>query len=561
MDMQNFVAPGPGPWELETAHFPKPASKLGLEQVMAGYQKGFAYGTARYGLLLSHFKPAIVNGFWYQQAIAFGAPEGAKGPPPKPILWLLTRLHPGMRARIAAGAEAMSKKLWREDLRIWDEEDKPRALAAHRALLAVDVRALDDASLAKHLHACEAHVGEMIFLHHKYTIGCALPVGDFLAHVSAWTGKSAGEVLEALRGSSRVSLGFSATELDALAKALRADPEARAILAGSDPAAVIAALRAHGGEVGAAMRELYDLVEHRALSYDVGERACGEMPDMLVKAIRAAADGRFEAARDDAKARAATLKATVPKEHHTTFDALLEEARHINRLRDERGLYADCWAVGIARRAALEAGRRLAARGQLEAFEHAVDLTAAEADALLLGRGGPSASEVAARVLHRTTKTVADCPAFLGCEPAPPPDPEILPEAARRGARAVTAMISNVLHECETPSSKDVVRGFSVNTGVYEGTARRVDGASDFGRIEQGDVLVTRSTSAYFNVVLPLLGAIVTDRGGQLSHAAIVAREYGIPGIVGTRDATKLIPDGARVRVDGTTGEITVLGV
>jgi pyruvate,water dikinase len=78
--------------------------------------------------------------------------------------------------------------------------------------------------------------------------------------------------------------------------------------------------------------------------------------------------------------------------------------------------------------------------------------------------------------------------------------------------------------------------------------------------LQQGDVLVTRSTASSFNVVLPLLGAVVTDRGGQLCHAAIVAREYGIPGVVGTREATTLIPDGARVRVDGARGEIHVLG-
>ena len=99
-----------------------------------------------------------------------------------------------------------------------------------------------------------------------------------------------------------------------------------------------------------------------------------------------------------------------------------------------------------------------------------------------------------------------------------------------------------------------------VNTGAYEGPARVVMSPAEFDRIRQGDVLVTRSTSPYFNVVLPLLGALVTDRGGQLSHAAIVAREYGIPGIVGTRDATARIPDGSRVRVDGATGEVRVLG-
>jgi rifampicin phosphotransferase len=99
-----------------------------------------------------------------------------------------------------------------------------------------------------------------------------------------------------------------------------------------------------------------------------------------------------------------------------------------------------------------------------------------------------------------------------------------------------------------------------VNSGIYEGTARLVNDAADFGRIQRGDVLVTRMTSPYFNVVLPLLGAIVTDRGGQLCHAAIVAREYGIPGIVGTREATAKIADGARVRVDGTSGEVRLLG-
>ena len=94
--------------------------------------------------------------------------------------------------------------------------------------------------------------------------------------------------------------------------------------------------------------------------------------------------------------------------------------------------------------------------------------------------------------------------------------------------------------------------------GVYEGPARRVSGPTQFDRIVQGDVLVTESTTEAFNILLPLLGAIVTDAGGLLSHSAIVAREYGIPGVVGTRDATDRIVDGTRVRVDGDAGEVTV---
>ena len=84
-------------------------------------------------------------------------------------------------------------------------------------------------------------------------------------------------------------------------------------------------------------------------------------------------------------------------------------------------------------------------------------------------------------------------------------------------------------------------------------------GPSDFDRLRSGDVLVTATTTEAFNIVLPLLGAIVTDAGGLLSHAAIVSREYGIPGVVGCRDATSRIADGTRVEVNGSTGEVRVL--
>jgi len=87
----------------------------------------------------------------------------------------------------------------------------------------------------------------------------------------------------------------------------------------------------------------------------------------------------------------------------------------------------------------------------------------------------------------------------------------------------------------------------------------RVAGPSDFDRIQQGDVLLTEATTEAFNILLPLLSAIITDSGGALSHAAIISREYGIPGVVGTRDATVRIADGTRVRVDGDEGTVTVL--
>jgi pyruvate,water dikinase len=123
---------------------------------------------------------------------------------------------------------------------------------------------------------------------------------------------------------------------------------------------------------------------------------------------------------------------------------------------------------------------------------------------------------------------------------------------------AVGFAIDSLFGSSEEEHEEDMLRGLAASGGVYEGPARRVSGPDTFDRIVQGDVLVTESTTEAFNILLPLLGAIVTDSGGLLSHSAIVAREYGIPGVVGTREATERISDGALVRVDGDAGEVTV---
>ncbi len=147
----------------------------------------------------------------------------------------------------------------------------------------------------------------------------------------------------------------------------------------------------------------------------------------------------------------------------------------------------------------------------------------------------------------------------MGTPPPPPPDPSGLPPAIGRLMRATGIALGALFGSSEAPHDAQVLRGLAASPGVYEGPARLVSGPADFNRIAKGDVLVTMSTTEAFNILLPLLGAIVTDSGGLLSHSAIVAREYGIPGVVGTREGTERIADGARVRVDGGAGEVTVL--
>lgn len=564
MDTIGWEPPGKGPWELEATHFARPVSRFTGPAFCEGFVKGFSEGTARYGVLLDHLEPGLANGFMYNQPVAFGAPKGAMGPPPKPVLWLLTRLHPKMRARIATSARAFDERQWRADLAQWDEVDRPAAIDKHRAIQAVDPARLSDEELAAHVERCRRHLAAMIYLHHRYTITSTVVTGDLLAGVAAWTDVTPGEALGLLQGTSQISRGFAAAELDAAAKAITTSDPARSLLAGSVPADAALAGLCDDPVAGPDVRAYLDAVRYRSVGYDVADANAGELPEMLVSALRATVAGT--SASIEQQTGLDRLRAQVPEDHLDDFEVRVTEARVMNRLRDERGAFSDGWATGLARRALLEAGRRLAAEGKLRTVEDAADLDAAECAALLRGHAGPSADEVAKRVAWRTSHTIDDAPPFLRARPAPPPPVGILPLAARRAALAVDAVLTNLFGVPAAPAvaadagGEVVLRGQPVNSGVYEGPARLVEDAADFGRIQQGDVLVTRMTSPYFNVVLPLLGAIVTDRGGQLCHAAIVAREYGIPGIVGTREATARITDGMRVRVDGASGEVRLLG-
>jgi len=400
----------------------------------------------------------------------------------------------------------------------------------------------------------------MIYQHMRFTAAAIVPVGDFLAHVGEWTGLPASELLDLMRGTSAVSAGAS-EELHAMIAAIGKDPRAQKLLATQgDAARVLQELRGLDGGTGAAVSAYLDLVGNRLLDgFDISNPTALELPDTLLRAIHSAMEKREDRGAG-VDARIAEVRAKVPEQHRPAFDALVDEARGMYRIRDERGVFSDIWASGLMRRAALAAGRRLAKKGRIQDPVHIVDAGLDEMKALLLGTGGPSAEELAQRAAYRAAYTAKDVPQTLGPPPPPPPDLAGLPPHVQRLMRATMVALGALFGSSDAQHEGDKLRGLAASKGVYEGTARRVNGPTEFGRIVKGDVLVTQSTTEAFNILLPLLGGIVTDAGGLLSHAAIVAREYGIPGVVGTREATERIADGTRVRVDGNKGEVTVLG-
>jgi phosphohistidine swiveling domain-containing protein len=109
------------------------------------------------------------------------------------------------------------------------------------------------------------------------------------------------------------------------------------------------------------------------------------------------------------------------------------------------------------------------------------------------------------------------------------------------------------------PSADSFIKGQPGSAGTVEGIVQRIDSPDEGGRLQPGEILVASTTNVGWTPLFPRAAAVVTDIGGSLSHAAIVARELGIPAVVGCGDATIRLKTGDRVRVDGRRGVVEIL--
>lgn len=113
--------------------------------------------------------------------------------------------------------------------------------------------------------------------------------------------------------------------------------------------------------------------------------------------------------------------------------------------------------------------------------------------------------------------------------------------------------------QAKVPDSIESLRGFAASPGTAEGNARICRSVEEIDKLQEGEILVAPTTSPSWAPAFVRIKACVTDVGGVMSHAAIVCREYGMPAVVGTGHATRLIRNGVRIRVNGSTGEVTIV--
>lgn len=538
-----FEAPSPGCWELETTHHGlRPLSPLLRDAYRRAFEEGIAVALEAYGLPLSRVRAELVHGCFYVRPEGLGEGTEPKPPPPMLIMRLVARLHPDMRRRTRAAARAWADRRWRVEVDQWFGHDRAALVERNLAIQRIDPAGLDDTALAAHVAELLAHFETQARRNLETHGGDLIPVGDLLAHGEKW-GIGAAELADLLRGSSPATVET----------AQLLGPVARALAAASSSPSSVAEVRALGAEAGDAVDSWLERHAWRLItSDDVDRPTLAELPSVQLRALLASAE--HEAAESPPTDPSA-VRSRVPAAERELFDELLAEARYGNRQREDiRGVCWN-WPGGLLRRGLLEAGRRLVATGGLHDPEHVVELFPQELEGLLVRSSGPPADELAARATQRDAVEAAPPPRTLG----PPEEPPPLAALPKPMARATAALMANLGADVTAPQTM-ALHGVGIGDAPYRGRACVVSDATDaLTRVEPGDVLIATFTGPSINSLIPMLGALVVEEGGAVCHAAIVAREFSLPAVVGARGATTELDDGATVEVDPVAGVVRAI--
>ncbi|HZU76433.1 MAG TPA: PEP-utilizing enzyme [Dehalococcoidia bacterium] len=526
-----------GTWQRDPSHYPVALTPLYIELRFpaGGWTVMKAAGHA-FSLPLPSRSAIAVDGWEY-----FGTLDDADTSP----------------ARVAAFEENVRNRLEATVLQRWHTERRPAELAWLQRLQAVDRAALTNAELLEHSHELSDCQYQAHTTHFTDGHAGSVYAGRLALFCQAELGVTPPEVLQLLAGFSTATRE-PAAKLEAVAARIIGDPDLRAALhapdAASDP------------RLTGLLAPWVEAYGYRSTAFEFNVPTLVEQPEEQVRLLREAVariesdpvgiDARVRSAR---QAAIAALRERLPDEaKRMLFDGLLAEAQAAYQVRDDDESFSR-WATGLQRLALLEVGKRLAAQDRLDDPEKIWYLRLAEVEEFLTsGSAGDLCPRVAERQAehHRQQATVP--PERLGL-PAMPPKLPRLSDAAMAWLRAAAWSRDFVFTPADSgaePPAAGALHGAAAARGVYRGPARIVLSEEEFDRVQPGDVLVCPVTTPSWNVLFGSVGALVTNEGGILSHPAIIAREFGIPAVVGTRTATDSFPDGAIVEVDGDAGAV-----
>ncbi len=279
-----------------------------------------------------------------------------------------------------------------------------------------------------------------------------------------------------------------------------------------------------------------------------------EQPEPILEQIRGYLDSDYdypsvvETVRTDLERAAEELLAGLTGSERSELAAANAVSLRMAPLTPDHHFYIDQGANARVRLVLMAIGRRLAQEGFLTEADDVMYLAYDELRYLI---GDPAGSDARGTVTRRRTEREA---------------------AYRRRPRdwigTVTESQLNFPYWVNwgypdrfyrTVMAGDQISGIGGSPGVVEGVARVVRNVDDFDEVAEGDIVVCQMTNPAWVVLFTKIIGLVTDTGGTTSHPAVLAREFGIPAVVGTSEATHRIASGDRLRVDGTNGTVDIV--
>ncbi|MGE3073180.1 MAG: PEP-utilizing enzyme [Dehalococcoidia bacterium] len=355
-----------------------------------------------------------------------------------------------------------------------------------------------------------------------------------------------GELLSAriLHGSESQTRSLG-TEVQGLAEAARRTPGVETALLERDFAVVAASDAEPWASVLASFLKEHE--DEIALWSEIHEPAWNEDPTPLLKLVAATLAASGQERTNNGADAIATVRSKLKPEDVTEFEAALALSRDYVPIIEHRARW-QLKLFGGVRRLFVALGEKLVAMGVADAPADVFFLRYSELEPAARGEIDLRAIVPGRRAEWQENLKLAP-PMTLGL----PITYEMVGMASPMLRRVFGAVAVN-------PATATVVSGIAANAGVVRGRARVVGGLAEAEDLVPGDILVCPSTSPPWTPYFAVVSAVVTDAGGVLSHAAIEAREYGIPAVVGTREGTRRIPEGAMITVDGSAGTVTIEG-
>jgi len=349
---------------------------------------------------------------------------------------------------------------------------------------------------------------------------------------------------------------------------------------GADPEAVMAAIEA-SGEAGAKWIAAFDEVRdpwfnisvgdgfyHYHRSWDDDRTVPFSAISHFITQIKAGDEivRKTDELRAERKRISDEYRALLEtEEEQGAFDQMLGLCHHVFPYVEDHKFYCEHWFTTSFYAKMREFGDLLVKCKLLKDREDIFQLNRSEVedallDAMLAWAAGsePVGAAHLQPLVERRREILAkfaewDAPIAIG------PMPEHLEDPAVQMLWGITSETLDLWSLPPDQVSENELHGFAASPGVVEGIARVLKNVNDIGQVREGDILVSTVTTPSWGPVFPKIKAAVSDIGGTMSHAAIVAREYGLPAVVGTGRATKRIMTGQKIRVDGDNGIVTIL--